>query len=127
MLLTAVYGGYFGAAVSIVVLALLAVTVKDTLHRLNAVKVPLAGSMNLVSGIVFAFFAPGALGVRGRCWRRRRWWEDASAPQRHAESLPTRCATRSSSSGLPPPCGCSCRSCEAKRSPGPSSGVTSTT
>jgi uncharacterized membrane protein YfcA len=58
MLLTAVYGGYFGAAVSIVVLAVLAVTVDDTLHRLNAVKVPLAGGMNLVSGIAFAFFAP---------------------------------------------------------------------
>jgi uncharacterized membrane protein YfcA len=58
MLVTAVYGGYFGAAVSIVVLALLAVTVTDTLHRLNAVKVPLAGAMNLVSGIAFALFAP---------------------------------------------------------------------
>ncbi|HSP65325.1 MAG TPA: sulfite exporter TauE/SafE family protein [Candidatus Deferrimicrobium sp.] len=58
MFLTAVYGGYFGAAVSIVVLALLAVTVHDTLHRLNAIKVPLAGTMNLVSGIAFALFAP---------------------------------------------------------------------
>ncbi|MBJ7594610.1 MAG: sulfite exporter TauE/SafE family protein [Candidatus Dormibacteraeota bacterium] len=58
MLLTAVYGGYFGAAVSVIVLALLAVTVDDTVHRLNAIKVPLTGIMNLVSGIVFAFFAP---------------------------------------------------------------------
>ncbi len=58
MLVTAVYGGYFGAAVSIIVLAILAVTVDDSLHRLNAVKVPLAGAMNLVSGIAFALFAP---------------------------------------------------------------------
>ncbi len=58
MLLTAMYGGYFGAAVSIVVLALLAVTVADTLRRLNAIKVPLAGTMNLVSGIAFAVFGP---------------------------------------------------------------------
>jgi uncharacterized membrane protein YfcA len=58
MLGTAVYGGYFGAAVSVLVLALLAVTVEDTLPRLNALKVPLAGVMNLVAGIVFAFFAP---------------------------------------------------------------------
>jgi hypothetical protein len=58
MLVTAVYGGYFGAAVSIIVLAILAVTVRDTLRRLNALKVPLAGAMNLVSGIAFAFFAP---------------------------------------------------------------------
>lgn len=58
LLVTAVYGGYFGAAVSVVVLALLAVTIDDTLHRLNAVKVPVAGAMNLVSGIAFAIFAP---------------------------------------------------------------------
>jgi uncharacterized membrane protein YfcA len=58
MAVIAVYGGYFGAAVSVLVLALLAVTVDDTLPRINAVKVPLAGTMNLVSGIVFAFFAP---------------------------------------------------------------------
>lgn len=55
---TAVYGGYFGAAVSVLVLALLAVTVDDTMQRLNAVKVPLAGAMNLVSGIAFAIFGP---------------------------------------------------------------------
>lgn len=58
MLVTAVYGGYFGAAVSVMVLALLAVTVDDSLRRLNAIKVVLAGTMNLVSGIAFAFFAP---------------------------------------------------------------------
>jgi len=66
MLGTAVYGGYFGAAVSVLVLALLAVTVEDTLPRLNALKVPLAGVMNLVAGIVFVFaghvaWAPAAL------------------------------------------------------------------
>jgi uncharacterized membrane protein YfcA len=58
MLATALYGGYFGAAVSIVVLALLSVSVVDTFHRINALKVPLAGSMNLVSGIIFAAVAP---------------------------------------------------------------------
>jgi uncharacterized membrane protein YfcA len=58
MAVIAVYGGYFGAAVSVLVLALLAVTMDDTLPRINALKVPLAGAMNLVSGIVFAFFAP---------------------------------------------------------------------
>ena len=58
VLVAAVYGGYFGAAVSVILLAILAVTVEDTLQRLNALKVPLAGTMNLVSGIVFIFFAP---------------------------------------------------------------------
>ena len=58
LLVTAVYGGYFGAAVSVIVLALLAVTMDDTLRRLNALKVPLAGAMNLVAAVVFAFVAP---------------------------------------------------------------------
>ncbi|MEO8898867.1 MAG: sulfite exporter TauE/SafE family protein [Candidatus Dormibacter sp.] len=58
LFVTAVYGGYFGAAVSVLVLALLAVTIGDSLQRLNALKVPLTGAMNLVSGIVFAFFGP---------------------------------------------------------------------
>ena len=58
VLVTAVYGGYFGAAVSVVVVALLVITLDDTFQRLNAIKVPLAGAMNLVSGVVFAFFAP---------------------------------------------------------------------
>ncbi len=58
MLVTAVYGGYFGAALGVVVLALLAVTVADSMQRLNALKVPLSGAMNLVSGIAFAIFAP---------------------------------------------------------------------
>jgi uncharacterized membrane protein YfcA len=58
MFATGVYGGYFGAAVSVLVLALLAVTIDETLPRLNALKVPLAGAMNLASGLLFAFLAP---------------------------------------------------------------------
>lgn len=58
VLVTAVYGGYFGAAVSVIILAILAVTVDDSLASLNALKVPLAGAMNLVSGIAFIIFAP---------------------------------------------------------------------
>lgn len=58
LVVTAVYGGYFGAGVSVVVLALLAVTVSDSLQRLNAAKVPLAAAMNVVSGALFAIFAP---------------------------------------------------------------------
>jgi uncharacterized protein len=58
LFVTAVYGGYFGAAVSVLVLALFAVTIDDSLQRLNALKVPFAGAMNLVSGLVFAIFGP---------------------------------------------------------------------
>lgn len=52
-----VYGGYFGAAQSILVLAILGISLDDELQRLNAVKVVLTGLVNLVSGIVFVFAA----------------------------------------------------------------------
>jgi hypothetical protein len=58
LFVAAVYGGYFGAAVSVLVLAILAVTIDDAMQRLNALKVPLAGAMNLVSGVAFAIFGP---------------------------------------------------------------------
>jgi uncharacterized membrane protein YfcA len=51
--LTSVYGGYFGAAQSIVYLALLGVFVRDTLQRLNAVKNVLAA---IVNGVAMLFF-----------------------------------------------------------------------
>ena len=66
MLLAGVYGGYFGAAQGILVLAILTLSLDDELQRLNAVKVVLTGLVNLVSGIVFIFaahvaWAPAAL------------------------------------------------------------------
>jgi uncharacterized membrane protein YfcA len=61
-----IYGGYFGAAQGILVLAILTLSLDDDLQRLNAVKVVLTGLVNLVSGIVFIFaahvaWAPAAL------------------------------------------------------------------
>ena len=38
MLVSAVYGGYFGAAMSVIVLALLGLTLDDDLQRLNGLK-----------------------------------------------------------------------------------------
>jgi uncharacterized membrane protein YfcA len=52
-----IYGGYFGAAQGIMLLAILSLGLDDTLQRLNAVKVVLTGLVNLVSGIVFVFAA----------------------------------------------------------------------
>ncbi len=52
-----IYGGYFGAAQGILVLAVLGLSVDDELQRLNALKVVLTGLVNLVSGIVFVFAA----------------------------------------------------------------------
>ena len=51
--LTAIYGGYFGAAQGVVLLALLAIGIDDSLQRLNGLKNILAG---LVNGIAAMFF-----------------------------------------------------------------------
>jgi uncharacterized membrane protein YfcA len=60
---TGVYGGYFGAAQGIMLLAILGLALDDDLQRLNALKVVLAGMVNLVAGIVFVFAANVAWGA----------------------------------------------------------------
>ncbi len=60
-----VYGGYFGAAQGILVLSILSLSVDDSLTRLNALKVVLVGIANLVSGLVFVFFAHVAWAAAG--------------------------------------------------------------
>jgi uncharacterized membrane protein YfcA len=55
--LAGVYGGYFGAAQGILLLAILGVALHDHLQRINALKVVLAGLVNTVAGVVFAFVA----------------------------------------------------------------------
>jgi uncharacterized protein len=57
VLLGGIYGGYFGAAQGIMVLAILSLSLDDRLQRLNAVKVVLTGLVNFVSGVVFIFAA----------------------------------------------------------------------
>lgn len=52
--LTGVYGGYFGAAQGVILIAILGVLVDDTLPRLNAAKNALAGLANLAAATVFA-------------------------------------------------------------------------
>ena len=58
-----VYGGYFGAAQGILLLAILTLALDDDLQRINALKVVLAGLVNLVAGIVFVFAAHVAWGA----------------------------------------------------------------
>jgi uncharacterized membrane protein YfcA len=55
--LTGVYGGYFGAAQGILLLAILGVALTQDLHRTNALKNVLAGLVNGVAGLYFAFAA----------------------------------------------------------------------
>jgi uncharacterized membrane protein YfcA len=52
-----VYGGYFGAAQGILLLAILGLAIDEDLQRINALKVVLAGLVNLVAGVVFVFAA----------------------------------------------------------------------
>lgn len=51
----AVYGGYFGAGLSIIVLAVLGLAVNDSLTRLNALKQVIALAANLAAAIFFLF------------------------------------------------------------------------
>jgi uncharacterized membrane protein YfcA len=53
--LAGVYGGYFGAAQGIILIALLGIFVLDDLQRLNGAKNVLALTVNLVASIVFVF------------------------------------------------------------------------
>jgi uncharacterized protein len=52
-----VYGGYFGAAQGILLLAVLGLSLSDPLQRVNAIKNILAGLTNAVAGIVFVIAA----------------------------------------------------------------------
>jgi hypothetical protein len=58
-----IYGGYFGAAQGIMLLSILALSLNDDLQRINALKVVLAGLVNLVAGIVFVIAAHVAWGA----------------------------------------------------------------
>ena len=48
---TGIYGGYFGAAQGIMLLAILGLVADDDLQRINALKVVLAGLVNLIAGV----------------------------------------------------------------------------
>jgi len=53
--LAAVYGGYFGAGLSVIVLAVLGLMVNDSLTRLNALKQAIAFSVNTAAALFFVF------------------------------------------------------------------------
>ncbi len=55
---TAVYGGYFGAAQGVLLIALLGIFLPDDLQRLNALKNVIAALVNGVAAILFIFVAP---------------------------------------------------------------------
>lgn len=53
--LTAVYGGYFGAGQSVIVLSVLGLFIDDTLTRLNALKQCITLSSNVAAAVFFLF------------------------------------------------------------------------
>jgi len=55
VMLAAVYGGYFGAGLSVIILAVLGVLLNDSLTRLNALKQALALTTNLAAAVFFLF------------------------------------------------------------------------
>lgn len=57
ILLTGVYGGYFGAAQGVILLSLLGIFIVDSLQRLNGVKNVLALIANGVAALIFVFSA----------------------------------------------------------------------
>ena len=54
----AVYGGYFGAAAGVMLLAVLLYMTGDTLPRSNALKNVVLGLANAVAAVIYAFFGP---------------------------------------------------------------------
>lgn len=53
VMLTGVYGGYFGAAQGVILIAVLGIGIQDSLQRLNGAKNVLAGLVNAVAAVVF--------------------------------------------------------------------------
>ncbi len=53
--LAAIYGGYFGAGLSVIVLAVLGLVLEDTLTRLNALKQAVAFAVNVAAAVFFLF------------------------------------------------------------------------
>jgi uncharacterized protein len=53
--LAAIYGGYFGAGLSVIVLAVIGLVLDDSLTRLNALKQAIAFSANVAAAVLFLF------------------------------------------------------------------------
>lgn len=53
--IASIYGGYFGAGLSVIVLAVLGLVIEDSLTRLNAVKQVVAFCVNIAAAVFFLF------------------------------------------------------------------------
>ena len=70
--LAAIYGGYFGAGLSVIVLAVLGLLLSQPLTQLNALKQAVAFSVNIAAAVFFVFSGqvlwPAALGLAVCAW-----------------------------------------------------------
>ncbi len=55
--LTGIYGGYFGAAMSVILMALLSVLLRDPIQQLNGLKNAVSAVNNLVAALIFVAIA----------------------------------------------------------------------
>ena len=99
ILATGVYGGYFGAAQGVLLIAIMGIGLDETLQRLNAAKNVLAAVANGVAGVVFIVVAdvdwlvvlligvgsvvgaqigPGRAPALAVALRSRSWWSGRS-------------------------------------------------
>jgi len=62
---TGIYGGYFGAAQGVILIAVLVLGLNETMQRANAAKNVLAGLANLVAGVLFVIVAEVDWAVAG--------------------------------------------------------------
>jgi uncharacterized membrane protein YfcA len=53
VMLTGVYGGYFGAAQGVLLMAVMGIGIQDSMQRLNGTKNVLAGLVNAVAAVIF--------------------------------------------------------------------------
>lgn len=65
VLLTGIYGGYFGAAQGVLLMGLMGVAFTDTMQRINAVKNVLSGLVNGLAAVVFIIATHIDWGVAG--------------------------------------------------------------
>jgi uncharacterized membrane protein YfcA len=56
--LGAAYGGYFGAALGVILVAVLALVLDERLQRVNALKNVLSATVGLVTVVIYAIFGP---------------------------------------------------------------------
>ena len=56
--LAAIYGGYFGGVLGVILLAVLGITLSDHLQHLNALKTVLQFSINIVAVVIFTVWGP---------------------------------------------------------------------